>query len=134
MMRALASAAWLACGACAAQTCGERLAAPVHSTESPRYVVAYSTLPARIHVGGHFTVDFAICPRDGAPMPDSVRVDASMPAHRHGMNYRAGITPTGSGTWRAEGMLFHMAGHWEIAFDLVTGSTVERLTDGIDLD
>jgi len=134
MSRALASAAWLACGACAAQTCGERLAGPVRSIESAHYVVAYSTAPPRLSVSQHFTLDFAVCPRDGGPMPDSVRVDASMPAHRHGMNYRPGIVAAGAGMWHAEGMLFHMAGHWEITFDLVRGATAERLVTGVDVE
>ncbi len=47
------------------------------------HTVLYRTAPLK--VGEHFAVDFAVC-----PAPESVRVDAWMPEHRHGMNYRPG--------------------------------------------
>ena len=39
-----------------------------------------------------------------------VEVPARMPEHRHGMNYRPSLTPQGPGRWRADGLLWHMAG------------------------
>ena len=41
-------------------------------------------------------------------------LDAIMPVHQHGMNYRPTIAATGAGSYRVEGMLFHMPGHWEL--------------------
>lgn len=122
----------LVCGAGAAQACGERLAGVRKTVENRHYTVAYTTTPAPIVVGQHFAVDFAICPRAGAKAPQAVRVDANMPEHKHGMNYRAGVTSAGHGGWRAEGLLFHMRGRWDLTFDVVTGNTTERLASRID--
>jgi len=121
--------ATLAAAACAAQTCGGDLAGTRHVVENPRYAVAYTTTPDPIPVGQHFVVEFAVCTRDGAKPPQSVRVDASMPEHKHGMNYRPGITTIRPGTYRAEGLLFHMPGRWELTFDIVAGTTTTRLSE-----
>ncbi len=49
------------------------------------------------------------------------------------MNYRASIKSNGDGRFRAEGMLFHMPGRWEITFDVRAGEESERLTHDIIL-
>jgi hypothetical protein len=56
--------------------------------------------------------------RPAQPLPVALRVDADMPAHRHGMNYRTTVTALGDGRFRAEGLMFHMAGRWRLLFDL----------------
>lgn len=134
MIRGAALAAWLLCGVAAAETCGDRLAGTPRTIESSRYTVAYTTAPSRIVVGEHFVVDFAVCPRDGVPPPGAVRVDANMPEHRHGMNYRAGVVATRPGQYRAEGLLFHMRGRWDLTFDIVEGSRTERLASTVVLE
>ena len=132
------AAAALACcivsGTCVAQRCGDSLGAEPHTVQSDRYVVAYTTTPAKVAVGEHFVVDFAVCPRPGAAAPQSVRVDANMPEHRHGMNYRAGVTPKAPGLYRAEGLLFHMRGRWDLTFDVVTPDRTERLSDTVRVE
>jgi hypothetical protein len=114
--------------------CGESLRGDRRTIESTRYAVAYTTEPAAIAVGRHFVVDFVVCPRADAPAPQSVRVDANMPEHRHGMNYRAAVVRMPTGTYRAEGMLFHMPGRWDLTFDIVTGNRTERLVGTIRLE
>lgn len=77
--------------------------------------------PARIVVSEPFALLVTLC---GPGTPALARVDATMPAHRHGMNYRPTLAPAGPGVWRAEGMLFHMAGAWEVRLDLEGGGSV----------
>ncbi len=125
---AFGAMAWCAAGACAAQACGEGLPGAIHALESSRYAIAFVTLPDPVPVGRHFVVDFAVCPRGDAKPPQSVRVDASMPAHRHGMNYRPSVTSPRPGAYRGEGLLFHMPGRWDLTFDLVSAGATERLT------
>lgn len=114
--------------AAAADVCGATLAGTRRTVEDSRYTIVYVTAPDPVAVRAHFVVDFAVCPRGGAPAAQSVRIDAAMPEHGHGMNYRPGVTATASGQYRAEGMLFHMPGRWDIAFDVVAGSRTDRLT------
>jgi YtkA-like protein len=86
--------------------------------------------PARGERGReHFVLEFAVC-----PAPESVRVDAWMPEHRHGMNYRPTVARLGDGRYRAEGLMLHMAGRWELVFDVRSGDSVERLTQSIRLE
>lgn len=57
---------------------------------------------------------------------DSAVIDSWMPHHRHGMNVAPQVSPDGPGRWRAEGMLMHMSGLWEIDVDLMRGGRSER--------
>ena len=64
----------------------------------------------------------------------TVRVDAQMPEHRHGMNYRPRVSARGDGLYVAEGLLFHMPGRWHLLFDVERGGRTERLEAEIDLE
>ena len=102
------------------------------TVESARYTLAWRTQPAAIPVGRHFAIDFVVCPKAGVPMPKSLRIDAQMPEHRHGMNYKAGLKAEGGGRYRAEGLMFHMPGRWELLFEL-GGEPIERLVAAVVL-
>jgi len=83
--------------------------------ESPRYALAYTL--SSLAVGAHFTVEIAACTKSGGE-PKNVAIDAQMPEHRHGMNYRPEVKRIGPGRWRAEGLMFHMPGKWQLVFVL----------------
>ena len=117
-----------------AAACGEELRGATRTIEGKGYVVAFRTVPDPIVVGAHFALDFAVCPRAKVQPPHAVRVDASMPEHRHGMNYRPVVTVRPSGTYRADGLMFHMPGRWELVFDVVAASGTERVAATIQLD
>jgi hypothetical protein len=119
---ALAAAA---SGACA---CVPDLPGAARKIESARYTLAYRAKPAPIAVSRHFALEFAVCAKDGKIMPDSIRVDAHMPEHRHGMNYKASVKPAGNGRYIAEGLMFHMPGRWELVFELNAAAQTDRLT------
>jgi hypothetical protein len=119
----------LACAARAA--CGDDLAG-AQRVESGRYTVAYRAVPAPT-VGNHFALELAVCPRGGAPAAESLGVDARMPEHGHGMNYRAAVKRLGADRFRAEGLMFHMPGRWQLVIDVRSGQTSERLTHDIVL-
>jgi hypothetical protein len=82
-----------------------------------------------IEVGRHFVLELQLCPADAV----LTRVDATMPEHRHGMNYRPSLQPLGGGRWRAEGLMFHMPGRWELRFDVADGGKTETLRQSIHL-
>ena len=108
--------------------CGEALRGSTRAIEGASYVVVFNTVPDPVTVGTHFSLDFAVCPRAQAEAPRSVRVDANMPEHRHGMNYRPVVAAQSSGPYRADGLMFHMPGRWDLNFDVVATSGTERLT------
>lgn len=82
-----------------------------------------------IAVGRQFALEVQVCPADAVVS----RVDATMPEHRHGMNYRPSVHALGGGRWRAQGLLFHMSGVWELRLDVQAGGVSERLRDAITL-
>jgi YtkA-like len=128
MMRVVGAMAAIACNAAfACGDPGDKLATGAN------YTIAYRTAPPAIKTGEHFAVDFNVCPVGKVAMPRTVRVDASMPEHRHGMNYKTTVAAKGLGRYRAEGLLFHMSGRWEIAFDVATGTATERITSVVVL-
>jgi hypothetical protein len=99
--------------------------------ESGDLVVLYRTLPAAVEVGRHFSVEAVVC----APAPARLlRVDADMPEHRHGMNYRARVSTGRDGRYVAEGLLFHMPGRWRLLLDVERGAATERLAADIVLE
>ena len=73
-----------------------------------------------------------VCPKAGVPVPENVSIDALMPEHRHGMNYKARVATASAGRYRASGLMFHMPGHWEFVFDIRSGDETDRLTAGAD--
>jgi len=91
--------------------------------------LSWAVVGPAIAVGRHFVLAVQTCPADAT----LVRIDATMPEHRHGMNYRPSLTPLGDGQWRAEGLMFHMAGRWELRFDVDSGGTIEHLRESVTL-
>ena len=102
--------------------------------DSPRYRVAYRTDPPKLEVGKPFAVDLIVCSKQPGLKLDEVRVDAHMPEHRHGMNYKASVKLQAEpGRYRAEGLMFHMPGHWEFLFDVRDAKGIERLKQDFPL-
>lgn len=85
--------------------------------------------PQPIQTGQLFAVEVEICPADAALL----KVEATMPEHQHGMNYRPSITRLASGHWRAEGLMFHMPGRWALRFDVQSGGRSHSLRDSVTL-
>jgi YtkA-like len=110
----------------AAQAC-ELPGGAAQSIQSANVVIAYRTAPLR--VGEHFAVEFAVC-----PAPQAVTLDAWMPDHRHGMNYKPAIAALGGGRYRAEGLMFHMPGRWEFVFEVRAGGRTERLAHSVRVE
>ena len=86
-------------------------------------------VPSPLPLNATFALEIAVCARNGAAVAPP-GVDARMPAHRHGMNYRPSLVEKAAGLFRADGLLFHMPGRWE--FVLEVGG--ERLTAAHDVD
>lgn len=88
--------------------------------------------PAPIPLNRPFALDIRLCDGRMAEFPQLTAVDARMPAHRHGMNYRPTLTKLDWGHYRAEGLLLHMPGDWEFSFDFAGAGKRERLTFRFD--
>jgi cytochrome c peroxidase len=97
--------------------------------ESPRYLVSYQA--DSIEVAKHFAIDVSVCAKSGQPAPETLKVDAHMPEHRHGMNYAPTLQALGPGRWRAQGLMFHMPGRWEFVFEIRAGGATDRVAEAV---
>jgi hypothetical protein len=95
--------------------------------------VLFVPQPAPVPVGRHFQIRFVVCSGEALRSDAKVRVDADMPAHRHGMNYRTTVWPLEHGVQRADGLMFHMPGTWRLIFDVSLDGRTLRATREIDV-
>lgn len=131
----LGAGAAVAAAAPAAGSCGASLDKQARLlAEAPGWQVAFAPKPAPLTVGRHFAIDLTVCATDPAARVVAVRVDADMPAHRHGMNYAAKVSALGGDRHRADGLMFHMPGRWRFIFELtLADGQVARLTREVEL-
>ena len=100
---------------------------------SSHYMVASRPEPIRMEVGEPFSLLFNVCTKNNKPA-ELVAVDAQMPEHKHGMNYAPTIKAMGDGRYRVDGMLFHMPGSWEVAFDVRPADKPDAETQRLTYD
>ena len=137
MMRAcrVAGLAWAVVGLpAAAAGCGSALPdAGRQQLVGQGYTVVF--VPSRwpIPVGQHFSLALQVCADPGKAVPGMVRVDADMPAHRHGMNYRPTVKELGQGNYAVDGLMFHMPGRWRFKLELGAGAQAVRLDRELDV-
>ena len=96
-----------------------------------RFRVALKTEPAVIKVGSPFKVMLSVC-SEGASV-ERLTIDATMPAHRHGMNYKPEVRADTGGRYEARGFLFHMPGTWQFAVTIHANDTPSRLKLDVDV-
>ncbi len=125
---AAALAAILASGgalACELPPGGQELASRDRGTR-----LSYRPDPAGLAIDRQFSLIVHVCA--GGPV-DALTVDAHMPDHRHGMNYKPAVAPMGPGAWRADGLLLHMPGKWEFLFGVRIAGKTERLAHTVQV-
>ncbi len=127
MKALLAAAAWAAAAAVHA-TCPSTADDGAPLATGP-VSLAWRAEPAPIVQGRPFVLLLTVCPEQAV----LTAVDATMPEHRHGMNYRPGLQALGGGRWRAEGLLWHMSGRWELRFDVRHGGRTHTLRQDVVL-
>lgn len=90
--------------------------------------VAFVPDPAPWAVSRHFGLRGVLC----GPAR-LLRVDADMPAHRHGMNYRPTLQWQEAGRFTAQGLMLHMPGRWRIRFEIETQGRRQWLDHTVEL-
>ena len=123
-LRGLALAALIAAWPAAYAACDA--GAGVLRGQTAKVALAFRTNPPAIKVGELFSLQAEICPQDGTSVT-GLKVDAGMPAHKHGMNYQPQVSNSGPGKYTANGLMFHMPGLWQYTFDVETSAGRERI-------
>ena len=100
---------------------------------TPEAEIAYRWEPREIKVGRFFEAEVVACRAPGAGEIGRVVIDARMPAHGHGMNYRPKATQLSPDRFRFTGLMLHMAGQWQLSFDVYQGDKRTRLSRELNL-
>lgn len=136
--RVLGTALWLGLASCAAgpevpdssgpsEAVGAEAPFETVLTGNGTYAIDFRTLPPDVPLNEPFEVEFRLRRTDGAPLGEvRCEVDATMPAHRHGMLRAPTVESHPDGSFRARGMLLHMTGDWVFTFDVRRGGRTER--------
>lgn len=115
----LLALALLSCG-------GSEAEAPRFESAQGSYVVTLRTTPSPIPLNQPFEARITVTPKKAPAAALTVEVDARMPEHFHGMNTGAKTAREPDGSFRTEGLLFHMPGRWELYVDIAEGGRTER--------
>jgi len=100
-------------------------------TDGGSYYIYWDSIPPIIPFNQPFSLSAMV--HDGADRSlmytdRELLVDATMPAHEHGMETIPEVTRSESGVYTVDGMLFHMAGEWELVFQVVFEGDTETAT------
>lgn len=132
MLRAFALATALLAGSSLSVWACANIPVNARLVEGPRFKLIALPDPAPIPLNAPFALDIQICDARMAELPRLIQVDAQMPAHRHGMNYKPKLVKHDWGVYRAEGLLLHMPGEWEFTFEFAGTDKPERLSFRFD--
>lgn len=94
--------------------------------DAPVAVIAMQTPP----LSQPFSFVIQVC--SDKPMTDAT-VDATMPAHQHGMNYEPRVTVNADNVLQVDDMVFHMPGVWEIELIVIIGENTLIYTHTLKL-
>ena len=98
--------------------------------EGSGYRLVFRSEPSTIGVSRPFALDLEVCSIRGVPFEGDLAVDAVMPMHQHGMNFRPSVVRIAAGSYRVEGLMFHMPGKWQLRFVLrEIGRRYELISD-----
>ncbi len=105
---------------------------------SATYRVSYQPQQDPIPLNEHFRVTLNLQNLSTTRPPEKtvqVRVDADMPEHNHGMQSTPEVVSLGNGQYEVRGLLYHMAGYWEMEVTVTPESgTAETLLFGMEVE
>lgn len=114
----------------------EQPGAGVLTSSDGTYHLRYQITPTPLKLQQTFAITVAIF-TDAALSQVAgditLNVDGRMPQHRHGMNTEPIVKKTGAGVFQVEGMLFHMAGRWQLIFDITRDGETVRAQTALEL-
>ena len=89
------------------------------------YSVSWHPLDGQaIAANTYFDLEATVAQRTSAGPPVDFAFDATMPAHRHGMNVIVTPELASDQTWVVRDVLLHMPGEWALDFDVTDADGV----------
>ncbi len=113
-------------------TCGEALpSAWKKALHQQGVTLVYAPL-SRIETSKPVELLIEVCSPTANAVAKLIKADATMPAHKHGMNYRVDLAAEGARI-KATGFYFHMRGVWRLEFDVEQNGQRIRFYDDLSL-
>lgn len=110
----------------------------LRSQVSPHYRVSYQPVTDPVPLNTHFRLRVNVQDLKSSRPPEppiALTADADMPEHNHGMQVAPEVQYLGKGQYEVRGMLFHMAGYWELKLALKPpAGDAETVIFGIQMD
>lgn len=101
------------------------------------YRVSYLPDTDPIPLNAHFRLRVNIQDLSTSRPPEpplTLSADADMPEHNHGMQITPAVEYLGEGQYEVKGLLFHMAGYWELKLDVFnTEGQKETVVFGVEV-
>ena len=94
--------------------------------------IAVDIHPDTVLLNQPFDATIHICSKSG-DLPDQLKVDATMPAHNHGMNYNPKMSRLADRQYKVENLLFHMPGIWELEVTTLDNGVPHRFTHDLKI-
>ena len=98
----------------------------------PQWAVFLEFDETKVPLSAPFTISFKVC----SPQPEaalSVDFDATMPAHKHGMNYQPEIVEIEGRFFEVNNLIFHMPGLWKIEITVFDDGAPHRFTHDVNV-
>lgn len=99
--------------ALASEPCTTENAITMTGASDAPWTVQIELDPVDVPLNKPFDADVTVCAQS-QDAPARVTVDATMPAHKHGMNYEPKMTQVDDSNYQVENLLFHMPGVWQL--------------------
>jgi len=122
----LAPSAW------ADDVCGLDSSLKMSGGADAPWTVQLKLAPENVPMNAPFGALVAVC-SDSGLSPARVTVDATMPAHKHGMNYDPKTSKVGEHSYQVENLLFHMPGTWRLEVTVYENDKPHRYFHNVDL-
>lgn len=96
------------------------------------WVIQIQPNPIEIPLNAPFNMRVTICSQSHV-VPTRLSVDATMPEHKHGMNYEPKAARIDNHQYMVKNLLFHMPGVWRLEITAYENDSPHRFTHDINL-
>lgn len=104
-------------------------------SDKKSFKLSYTPTPDPIPLNSFFRLKLLLQdPQTRVLTGAKLSVSATMPEHNHGMNVKPKVKALGQGLYEVQGLLFHMAGYWEIVVDIELGGKHEKVIFGVTVE
>ncbi|MGV3522586.1 MAG: FixH family protein [Candidatus Sericytochromatia bacterium] len=101
-------------------------------SEKKSFRLSYTPVPDPIPLNQHFRLRLQLQDAQNRILNGAtLKVDANMPEHNHGMNVKPTVKSLGKGLYEVRGLLFHMPGYWEIVATVSHKGKTEKVIFGV---